>query len=147
MNSEASIGRGELPPDRVVSYTLAGNAVLTLQSVPTGAHYTFRVRRGEGCDERRLPACWWVDARADGDRWVGVGRIGDTPRRPLLARRGAPAGALAAFGWFWRRAQAGESHPDLRVFHEGRCGRCGRPLTHPESVQTGLGPVCAGRAS
>lgn len=32
-----------------------------------------------------------------------------------------------------------------KVHHEGRCGRCGRPLTTPESVSLGLGPVCAGR--
>lgn len=25
------------------------------------------------------------------------------------------------------------------------CRRCGRPLTHPESIQTGLGPICAGK--
>jgi Family of unknown function (DUF6011) len=28
---------------------------------------------------------------------------------------------------------------------EVTCRRCGRPLTHPESIQTGLGPVCAGK--
>jgi hypothetical protein len=28
------------------------------------------------------------------------------------------------------------------IFHEGRCCCCGLPLTHPESVYTGLGPVC-----
>jgi hypothetical protein len=31
------------------------------------------------------------------------------------------------------------------VHHEGRCGRCGRRLTVPESVRSGLGPECAGK--
>lgn len=35
--------------------------------------------------------------------------------------------------------------PGLQIFHEGRCGRCGRVLTVPESVETGFGPECAGR--
>lgn len=26
--------------------------------------------------------------------------------------------------------------------HEGSCGRCGRTLTTPESIKSGLGPVC-----
>ena len=30
-----------------------------------------------------------------------------------------------------------------KVQHEGRCGRCGRKLTDPESIETGIGPVCA----
>jgi hypothetical protein len=34
-----------------------------------------------------------------------------------------------------------ESGFDLH--HEGRCGRCGRVLTVPESIQSGIGPECA----
>jgi hypothetical protein len=30
----------------------------------------------------------------------------------------------------------------LEVWHEGRCGRCGRALTVPESVERGIGPEC-----
>lgn len=34
--------------------------------------------------------------------------------------------------------------PDTVEFrHEGHCGRCNRPLTVPESVDTGFGPDCA----
>jgi hypothetical protein len=33
----------------------------------------------------------------------------------------------------------------VEVWHEGHCMRCGRALTVPESISTGLGPVCAGR--
>lgn len=28
---------------------------------------------------------------------------------------------------------------------EGRCRRCNRVLTHPESIASGLGPTCAGK--
>ena len=31
------------------------------------------------------------------------------------------------------------------VHHEGRCGVCGRKLTTPESIKTGIGPICAGK--
>ena len=37
----------------------------------------------------------------------------------------------------------GNLPPALEVWHEGRCGRCGRKLTTPQSVETGFGPVCA----
>ena len=32
------------------------------------------------------------------------------------------------------------------VFHVGTCGRCGKKLTTPESILTGLGPECAKKA-
>lgn len=33
----------------------------------------------------------------------------------------------------------------FNLHHEGRCGRCGRVLTVPESIELGLGPECAGK--
>jgi hypothetical protein len=32
--------------------------------------------------------------------------------------------------------------PNLEIWHEGRCGRCGRKLTVPESIHNGYGPEC-----
>lgn len=32
-----------------------------------------------------------------------------------------------------------------KLHHEGRCGRCGRLLTVPESIETGIGPECAAK--
>lgn len=32
--------------------------------------------------------------------------------------------------------------PGHTLHHEGRCGKCGRPLTTPESVKRGIGPEC-----
>ncbi len=29
------------------------------------------------------------------------------------------------------------------VHHEGKCGKCGRKLTVPVSIKTGLGPICS----
>jgi len=33
--------------------------------------------------------------------------------------------------------------PGYSIYHEGRCCRCGRRLTTPESVEAGIGPECA----
>jgi hypothetical protein len=33
----------------------------------------------------------------------------------------------------------------MELWHEGRCGKCGRALTVPESIESGLGPVCESR--
>ena len=62
--------------------------------------------------------------------------------------------AKAITDWTFRRVAAGASlegaKPDgtpfvVRCLHEGRCACCGRKLTVPESIDTGIGPVCAGR--
>ena len=33
----------------------------------------------------------------------------------------------------------------IEIAHAGKCGRCGRLLTDPESIEAGIGPVCRGR--
>jgi hypothetical protein len=31
----------------------------------------------------------------------------------------------------------------VEVWHEGKCGKCGRALTVPSSILTGIGPECS----
>jgi hypothetical protein len=55
------------------------------------------------------------------------------------------APSAQAFAWAWSFMARGEMPPSCEVWHEGRCGRCGRSLTVPESVASGIGPVCESR--
>lgn len=48
------------------------------------------------------------------------------------------------FAWFWRFLASGRTFPEtFQFWHEGRCARCGRRLTVPDSIATGFGPECA----
>jgi hypothetical protein len=40
---------------------------------------------------------------------------------------------------------AGRIPETVEIWHEGRCCRCGRRLTVPESIYAGIGPDCAGK--
>lgn len=33
-------------------------------------------------------------------------------------------------------------YPQVKVFHHGNCGSCGKTLTKPKSIESGIGPVC-----
>jgi hypothetical protein len=43
----------------------------------------------------------------------------------------------------WQDDLAAVEATGWKVHHEGRCGRCGRTLTVPESIESGIGPECA----
>lgn len=48
--------------------------------------------------------------------------------------------AIKALGWLLNHH---DSLPNIvHVLHNGRCSRCGRKLTDPESLRTGIGPTC-----
>ncbi len=54
------------------------------------------------------------------------------------------APSTRAFRWFVENLLArGAVSEKVEFWHEGKCARCGRKLTTPESIQRGLGPECA----
>jgi hypothetical protein len=48
------------------------------------------------------------------------------------------------FARLWSDDAASIAAAGFNLHHEGRCGRCGRRLTVPASIETGLGPECSG---
>lgn len=124
------------------------NGILTVKSNATGDHRTFRIRT--------QPA----DARfAPGERIVSMlgGQDNGRDYRPFGFVKALAAGrvAIAVFkrlrgGQFDALARMleaiGEHEAAGRVAlnFEGRCRKCNRRLTTPESVASGLGPICSG---
>lgn len=136
----------EISAPREVSDPLAfvtgGKAFFTLRSVKTGVRYTYRVTQNE-------KGGWFVSLLDGPDNWSNykyIGFIGQSDRRfRVTAKSTLPATStpVRAFTWTWERLSSGRSIEGVEVWHEGKCGRCGRKLTVPESIQTGFGPECA----
>lgn len=129
-------------------FMLAGNATVTLKSLKTGTHFTFKIsERKEGDGTLFVGVLTGPDNETD-YRYLGYIRrgvlfVGRTMRKPNDVLPTAPS--AKAFRWTYEQLAKGKMPPDLRVYHEGRCGRCGRKLTNPVSIATGIGPECAGR--
>jgi hypothetical protein len=135
------------------AFALAGNAIITLQSLRTGQHFTYKIQEADNepkpdfyvtsRSHHRGP--WFVkvlsEGCADEGNWVYLGMIKEGAFRATKASsQFTDAPAFKAFNFFWLSR---ELHPELIVRHEGRCGRCGRTLTHPDSIDLGIGPECA----
>jgi hypothetical protein len=128
-------------------YMRAGNATVTLRSLKTSVRFTYRLRES---DDKQ---CLFVGALTGPDNETSYSYLGRISRDIFWAGRkvprpgdvGADAPTSRAFAWSWRQLVSGRMPDQLEVWHEGRCGRCGRKLTVPESVAAGFGPECAGR--
>ena len=130
-------------------FCLAGNATITLESLKTGTHFTFKIRESkpaEGSTRFQAPV-HFVNLLSGPDNendyvYLGIireGRFCLTQK----SRGGADAPSFKAFNFFWNFDHGTQFHPQLIVHHENRCGRCGRTLTVPSSITSGLGPECA----
>lgn len=134
-----------------LAFLLAGKAIVTLRSRKTGLHFTYRIRRAKGCDTNLKPF-FFVSLLAGSDNVNDYEYIGTIFDR--LWYRHSPKSRIAegsigvkAFKWAIDHLAKATLPCTLEIWHEGRCGRCGRRLTVPESIATGIGPDCAGRIS
>lgn len=130
-------------------FILAGNARVTLVSRRTGARFTFRVRVSR--DNPLIHFVAVMNGPNNEEDFAYLGTIFSQPqgtrtyRHGMKSRIASTAPSAVAFAWAFGKLARGTSPEELEVHHEGRCGRCGRVLTTPESISTGIGPVCGGR--
>jgi len=135
----------------VREFLYAGNATFTLRSLKTGMRYTYKVRVKKEDLDTPDPT-YFVNLLRGTDNtkdfaYMGVlrntGQFNITSASRMT--RGAPA--VKALLWFLdaMRGERAVLTGQLEVWHEGKCGRCGRLLTVPESVTRGIGPECAGK--
>ena len=128
-----------------------GSAVFTLESGKTGKRFTYRVR--QAIENEQPQDMFFVAVLTGADNNTDYKYIGYIRRSVFWAGRKTPkpgdintdAPSVKAFDWTWRQIVRGELPEQLHVYHEGRCGRCSRRLTVPESITSGFGPECIGK--
>ena len=126
-------------------FLLAGNARVTLVSAATGRRFTYSIKSKKMDDGKIFHFVGLLTGPSNESDYSFLGTIFDSSKfahgRKSKIHPTAPS--AKAFGWAWSHLATGALPPSCEVHHEGRCGRCGRALTVPESIESGLGPVCA----
>lgn len=134
--------RHELAPAQALTYITAGRGKATLVGESTRFTYRFKAP-----DDH---SCVWVSVLSGPEntndyQYIGFisTRDGNSPEL-IAGRKGkAHATSFQALAWYVNKAF---HNPDVAAkahfWHEGICGKCGRPLTVPESIERGIGPKC-----
>ena len=126
------------------TFAFAGQALLTLESRRTGAHHTYKISE---CKD--VKALFFVSHLINGSAdegsfaYLGIVKEG----RFFLTKKSTASEEAPSVQAFFFFMKSKELHPQLIVHHEGKCGRCGRTLTVPESVERGIGPECSSKMS
>lgn len=137
--------------DAIRVFIFGGKATFTIRSLKTQARFTYKVTALKGKPKDNLNAVHFVNLLRGPDNESDFAYMGcildhDVFRTGQKSRVSEKALSMIAWRWlFDRQIKGGEMPSNLEVWHEGRCGRCGRKLTVPESISTGFGPECAGR--
>ena len=144
-------------PRMINAFMHAGKAVFTVVSRKTGTRFTYRVRKAD------RPDFFFVDLLTGPENTADYAFIGTIGRRlqgdgcwafqyshraDSYSHENAPS--VVAISWLVERLNYVGRPLDpaqIEFWHAGTCARCGRDLTDPESIETGLGPVCREKAN
>lgn len=124
-------------------FVFAGHAKFTISGKKS--RYTYQVTKAKDKD-----TLFFVSLLSGPDNdadytYVGIVRIGYAGRAFQLTKKSRlteDAVPVKAFRYFFDRLTRMELPDCLEFRHEGHCGRCGRTLTVPESIDRGIGPEC-----
>ena len=139
----------ELDQRHAMQFIKAGKSTLTIQSKDSGKHFTFKfiTPKKEKNNAKDVPT--WVRLLTGSDnteRYTYLGTIfGSKYFHGKRSSVSEEAQSVQSFIWWFKSVAAQDSKRLARIalFHEGTCLCCGRQLTTPESIQSGIGPVCA----
>ena len=132
------------------------STTLTLVSKKTGTRFTYDIKRKKPNEDGTADEVWYVDLLNGPDNrkdFVALAVL--TKREDRLtyfharkSRVAVSAPSAVAFKWAVENLVIRGSETamaQIEVWHEGRCGRCGRKLSVPTSIALGLGPECASK--
>lgn len=137
-----------LSKENIERCALAGHAILTLQN-GENKHYTYKITVADDTNNlyfvRLLTS---FDNSADSSYvYIGCYFVDSNYFVPAKPYKSSPE-----FSWpkpirlakyfFNNLHNMSTTESKLKVYHEGKCCKCGRRLTTPESIERGLGPEC-----
>jgi hypothetical protein len=130
-------------------FILGGKAIFTLRSRTSGSHFTYKVSEAAKRNPNDLPF-YFVNVLTGPDNtsnycYLGYIKNGQFFHGGAKAKISKDAPSFIAFDWSFRSIVVGKIPTTLEIWHEGRCAKCGRKLTVPESIASGFGPECGER--
>jgi hypothetical protein len=128
----------------------AGKATLTFLSVITQTRFTFKIIRFRDKKENPMPENkrpLAVKVLTGSNNESDYSKIGYIFNNSLFmhdkkSNISGNAKSVNAFSYVFQNIIRELENTNLEIYHSGQCCRCGRLLTDPESIKSGLGPEC-----
>jgi hypothetical protein len=124
-----------------LKFIFAGNSTVTLMNNKTENRFTYRVKKAKDSN------LFFVSVLGGGEySYLGTVSNG-IYRHGKKSNFGAGCQSEKVFSYVLDKLKANSLPECVEIWHEGKCGKCGRPLTVPSSIITGIGPDCVKKLS
>jgi hypothetical protein len=121
-----------------LTFIFAGNSIFTVVNSRTSNRFTFKVKKSKD------GSLYFVSVLTGPDCYTYIGVITNgTYKHGAKSVISKEAQSVKVFDYVLTKLSSNKLPEFVEIWHEGKCGKCGRTLTVPASILTGIGPECA----
>lgn len=125
-----------------LKFMFAGKSVVTFVNTQTGNRFTYKIKQAMDSN------LFFISVLTNSDVYSYIGTcIDGNYKHGRKSQISQAAQSVKVFNYMLNKLIT-DTLPDfLEVWHEGFCGKCGKRLTVPSSILTGIGPDCIKKLS
>lgn len=147
-SSTLSYRAGFIAQDKAFKFMLAGKSEFILHSTKTNGDFKFKLDKKDSKYNAGEFVYFVFLKMGRTDQYAGVMRFNpNSSEFEFKEKDGGPVKAnsieIRSLMFVINKLYREEAVQYLEVYHVGKCGKCGKKLTTPESILTGLGPSCS----
>ena len=121
-----------------LKFILAGNATATFLNTKTQKRFTFKVTLS-----KKNQNFHFVKVLTSPDVYQYIGSISyGVFKHSDKSKIDIESQSVRVFNYVFTKLLNKTLEDFIEIYHEGKCGKCGRKLTVPESITSGYGPEC-----
>lgn len=128
---------GQLSHEKAINFIFGSKAFVTFQNPITGNRFTYRVTK------HKTDEIFFVSVLTNPDTYQFIGSIKNFVfKYSKKSNISLDARSIIVFEYVLHHLGMGTLNTSIEIFHDGKCGKCGKQLTDPISVEYGFGPKC-----
>ena len=128
---------GIIPHQFALPFILGGRSYVTFHNPKSGNHFTFNVQK------HKVNDIYFVKVLTGPDQYTFIGTVQDgVYKHSRKSSFSDDCNSVKTFSFVLNRLSQNNLPEFIEILHDGRCARCARQLTHPESIEIGFGPEC-----
>lgn len=127
---------------QALKFMFAGKSVFTFLNTKTENRFTFKIKQSKDSN------FFFVSVLTNPEVYTYIGTcVEGNYKHGKKSIVSSDAQSVKVFEFMLNRLKTDNLPDFLEVWHEGFCGKCGKRLTVPSSILSGLGPECIKKLS
>ena len=119
-----------------MKFIFAGNSTVTFLNNETENRFTYRIKKAKDSD------LFFVSVLTGPEQYSYIGTVFNGIYKHGKKSNFTGAQSEKVFSYVLSKLITESLSECIEIWHEGKCGKCNRPLTVPSSIETGIGPEC-----